>query len=79
MLMAKIGKYQFEFILKLHGQNSVNESLLWFCSILHCFELNHHRNKLLTDSLKSIESFSFKLRINVSCICHECIRNVSLM
>ena len=24
--MAKIGKIQFKFILKLHGQNSVNES-----------------------------------------------------
>ena len=26
-----------------------------------------------------IESFSFKLRINVSCMCHEYIRNVSQM
>ena len=58
MLVAKIGKikYRFEFILKLQGQNSVNESLLRFCLILHCFEFNHHRNKLVTDSLKSIGS-----------------------
>ena len=31
---------------------------------------------LLSDMGK-IESFSFKLRINVSCMCHECIGNVS--
>ena len=36
------------------GRNSVNEPLLKLCLILYCFEFNHHSNKLLTDSLKSI-------------------------
>ena len=58
----KLVRYQFESVLKLHGQNSVNEPLSRFCLILHCFEFNHHRNKLLTDSLKSVRSCWGSLR-----------------
>ena len=45
-------KYQFEFILKLHRPNSVNESLLMFCFILHCFEFNHDRKQVVNRFFK---------------------------
>ena len=38
-------EYQFEFILKLHGQNSVNGSLFRFRSSLHYFKCNLNRTR----------------------------------
>ena len=55
---------KFEMLLNV----SLDEFLLVYWHII---------GKLHLQNLSLLESFSFTLRINVSCMCHQCIRNVS--